>query len=144
MRIHLACSRWRSPRKGAAGHICSASCRVRGAAGSCLPWAAPAAGKARGRHSTRTLPARPLFMGTARHGHKHGHGSAHWEGKALLLGAARFSLLWHLQAENPMPGSGGWCFLSQHSQLLHAVLGKNLGWCPRKCKFYHCFWQAGI
>lgn len=101
----------------------------------------------RARRGAGTAPARCRHglcpCGLPRTGTSMGTGSAHREGKALLLGAARFSLLWDLQAENPMPGSGGWCFLSQHSQLLHAVLGKNLGWCPRKCKFYNCFWQAG-
>lgn len=93
MRIHLACSCSRSPRKGAAGHICSASCRVRGAAGSCLPWAVPAAGKARGRHSTRTLPARPLSVGTARHGHKHGHRQCSSGGQSLASGCSSVLLV---------------------------------------------------
>lgn len=63
------------------------------ACGALLAPAFPGQCLLRGRHSTRTLPARPLSVGTARHGHKHGHRQCSSGGQSLASGCSSVLLV---------------------------------------------------
>lgn len=106
MHVHLARSCWRSPRTGAAGPICSASCRVRGAP---LAPASPGqrllrAGRGAGTAPAR-CPARPLLRGYCRHGHGHKRGHRRRQcssgGQSLASGHGSALLVVILAGRNP-------------------------------------------